>query len=181
VDDEGVGGKGSSSAILKCAQADSGTVAAGTVRGRREELAGDLHAKTRSIITTCCTTVRSYVGHVGVEQVSVSTITVDDGSGGSHTMKVGQTAYFYDSVSASFVTREITAVAATTITIAGAAVTVADNAVISNNLRIMILRTVSTGTIYKFVAEIPNNSFSATQVYTDATADASLGLPQGDD
>ena len=40
--------------------------------GRRQ--AGDLHAKTRSIITTCCTTVSSYVGHVGVEQVSVSTI-----------------------------------------------------------------------------------------------------------
>lgn len=108
-------------------------------------------------------------------QVGVNQITVDDGSGGAHTMKVGQTAYFRDGISASYVERVITAKDATTITVAGAAVTVADNAVISNNLRLMILRTAAGGSILKTLVEIPNNSFTATQTYTDATADSSLG------
>lgn len=108
-------------------------------------------------------------------QVAVNTITVDDGSGGSHTMQVGDTAYFFDSISASYVTREVTAIAATTITVAGAAVTVADNAVISNNLRIGVWRNKNGGTSVFLVAEIPNNSFTATQVYNDNIADGSLG------
>jgi hypothetical protein len=61
--------------------------------------------------------------------------------------------------------------------VAGAAVTVADNAVISNNLRIKILRNQNTGvspTLWFKVVEIPNNSFAATQTYTDNTADANL-------
>lgn len=111
-------------------------------------------------------------------QVAVNTITVDDGSGGSHTMKVGDTAYFFDGVSAGYVSREVTAIAATTITVAGSAVTVADNAVISNNLRIGIFRNQTSGstpTVFYLVAEIPNNSFAATQVYNDNLADAALG------
>lgn len=108
-------------------------------------------------------------------QVGVTTITVDDGSGGNHTMKVGQIAYFFDSLSATYVTRTITAKTNTTITISGAAVNVADNIVISNNLRIRLYRTVASGSIYKFNVDIPNNSFSATQVYSDNKADASLG------
>ena len=111
-------------------------------------------------------------------QVTVTTITVDDGSGGNHTMQVGDTAYFYDSVSAGYVERTVTAVGLTTITIAGAAVTVADNAVISNNLKIGIYRNLSSGTfpsVWYLVEEIPNNSFAATQVYNDDTADAGLG------
>jgi hypothetical protein len=108
-------------------------------------------------------------------QVGVTTITVDNGSGGAHTMKVGQTAYFYDGVSAAYVQRAITAVAATTITIAGANVNVADNIVISNNLRLRLWRTVASGTIFKEHIDLPNNSFTATQVYLDVKADASLG------
>jgi hypothetical protein len=111
-------------------------------------------------------------------QVAVTTITVDDGSGGSHTMKVGDTAYFYDSISASYVERNITAINATSITIAGAAVTVADNAVISNNLRIMLFRNETaalTPEVFYLVAEIPNNSFAATQSYNDNITDANLG------
>jgi len=109
-------------------------------------------------------------------QVGVTTITVDDGSGGAHTMKVGQTAYFYDGASAAYVERLITAKNATTITIAGAVVNVSDNAVISNNLKIQILRSVASGTILKYhTAAIPNNSFTATQVYNDGLADGSLG------
>lgn len=111
-------------------------------------------------------------------QVAVNTITVDDGSGGSHTMKVGDTAYFFDSVSSSYVERSVSAVAATTITVSGAAVTVADNAVISNNLRIGIYRNETSATpptLFFTVAEIPNNSFASTQVFNDNLADASLG------
>lgn len=111
----------------------------------------------------------------GAGQNNVTTITVDNGSGGANTLKVGQTAYFFDAVSAGYVERAITARTSTTITIAGAAVTVADNAVISNNLRIAVFRTVTGGTIYRELIEIPNNSFTATQVYNDGTADASLG------
>lgn len=111
-------------------------------------------------------------------QVSVTTITVDNGSGGSHTMKVGDTAYFLDSVSGGYVERLVTGVTASSITIDGAAVTVANNAVISNNLRIAIYRNKTSGvtpTVFYVVEEIPNNSFAATQVYTDSKTDASLG------
>lgn len=111
-------------------------------------------------------------------QSGVTTITVDDGAGGSHTMKAGDTAYFYDSVTGDYITRSVTSVAAGTITIDGANVNVADNAVISNNLRILIARTEISGSedfIYE-VVELPNDSFSATQVYTDATTDGNLGI-----
>lgn len=107
-------------------------------------------------------------------QAGVTTITVDNGSGGNHTMKIGDTAYFYDGVSAQYVEREITNITATTITIAGAAVNVADNAVISNNLRINIYRTINGGIDFYFVAEIPNNSFTATQTFVDNLSDATI-------
>jgi len=110
-------------------------------------------------------------------QVSVNIIAVDNGSGGSHTIKVGDTAYFYDSVSVGYVVRLVTAVSASTISVAGLAVTVADNAVVSNNLRIGIYRNPTSGSvpsIFFVVAEIPNNSFSATQVYNDNLTDAQL-------
>jgi len=110
---------------------------------------------------------------------SVTTINVDDGSSGPHTLKAGDTAYFYDALSAAYVEREITAVGANTITIAGAGVTVADNSVISANLRIGIYRNETSATApvtwYELV-QIPNNAFAATQVYADLTPDASLGV-----
>lgn len=109
-------------------------------------------------------------------QGPVNTITVDDGSAGAHTMKAGDRAYFFDSVSGNHVTRNVTSVAGTTITVDGAAVTVADNAVISNNLRIGIYRNLDGGTTSFLVAEIPNDSFTTTQVYNDNIPDASLGI-----
>lgn len=111
-------------------------------------------------------------------QAAVTTINVDNGAGGAHTLKVGDTAYFYDAVSLAYVERQVTAVGANTITIAGAAVTVADNAVISNNLRITIWRSKSSATyptVWYAVAEIANDSFSASQTYIDRAQDASLG------
>lgn len=109
-------------------------------------------------------------------QAGVNTITVDDGAGGAHTMKAGDKAYFYDSISAGYVTRNVTSVASGTITVSGSAVTVADNAVISNNLMIVIARSQDSGSFIYEVATIPNNSFTATQVYRDSTTDANLGV-----
>ena len=128
-------------------------------------------------IAVTCTSIQPSEGFntgcakVNGNQSTVSTITVDSG----HTLKIGDTAYLYDGVSASFVEREVTATTATTITIAGATVTVLDNAAISNNLRIVIYRTTASGNLYYKVAEIPNDSLSATSTYSDSIAIASLG------
>lgn len=104
-------------------------------------------------------------------QATVNTITVDAG----HTLKVGDTAYFLDNVTAAYVTRGVTAIGATTVTVDGAPVTVSDNIPISNNLRIEIFRTAAAGADYFLVAEIPNNSLTATQTYADSKTDLQLG------
>lgn len=111
---------------------------------------------------------------VNGNQTTVTTLTVAN----TNTLQVGDTAYFYDQVSASYVERLITARTLTSITIAGAAVTVSNNDVISNNLRLKLLRTTAGGS-FKYellrsgstvVVELPNNSLSATQTYADANA-----------
>lgn len=112
-------------------------------------------------------------------QVSVNQITVDDGSGGQNTMKAGDTAYFYDGISAAYVERLVTARDNATITVDGDPVTVADNAVISNNLRIMIQRNYSsaiTPSVFYQVVQLPNNPFTATQSYNDNLTDNQLGF-----
>lgn len=112
-------------------------------------------------------------------QNGVTTITVDSG----HTLKVGDVAYFYDGNAGDYVTKSITAITSTSISFTGA-VDVADNAVISANLRIAIYRTADLGSsgltaasqTYKLVAEIPNDSIgSSTQTFTDSISDANLG------
>jgi hypothetical protein len=106
-------------------------------------------------------------------QTGVNTITVTNTP---HTMKVGDKAYFFNTLTGAYVYRNVTAVTATTIVIDGAAVNVAASSVISNGLRIGILRTVAGG-LDKFAVftsssgvavELPNNSFAATQTYADA-------------
>lgn len=130
--------------------------------------------------------------YVNGAQVTVTTIDVDfddlylSGAGAldsQEKLTVGDTAYFFDSVSADYVARKITAVTATTITIEGDAVTVADGAPISNNLRTAIYRTVDAGNNFFLVAELPWNAcFDGTNYpdlnaaeYIDSTADGSLG------
>lgn len=111
-------------------------------------------------------------------QTSVTTINVDNGSGGAHTLQVGDKAYFFDGVSSSYVTRTVTARTPSTITISGAAVTVADNIPISNNLKIAVYRNKTsaiTPSTYFEVVVLPNNSFVATQTFTDNRVDSSLG------
>lgn len=108
-------------------------------------------------------------------QSTVTTINVDDGAGGAHSLKVGQTAFFYDSITGDNVERKITAVTSSTITIEGAAVTIADNAKISNNLRIKIWRTPVGGSVFGLIATIANDSYNSMQPYSDSTASGSEG------
>lgn len=108
---------------------------------------------------------------VSGDQSGVTTITVNS----AHTLKVGDTAYFYDGVTGDYIERLITAKSNTTITIAGAAVDVLTNYVVSNNLRIVIYRTTAGGALYFKVVEVPNNSYLATQVVQDSFAPANLG------
>lgn len=108
------------------------------------------------------------------------TLTVDDGAGGAHTLKAGDKAYFYSLTSSEYVTLDVDSVATNTITVKSATgISVADNTVISNNLKIEIYRTEASGTTYKLVDTIPNNSFSSTQVYSDTLGDIGLGALLG--
>jgi hypothetical protein len=109
-------------------------------------------------------------------QIGVTTIAVDDGSAGAHTLQVGDKAYFFDGVAGAYTTRNVTARTASTIDIDGAAVNVADNAVISNNLKIELYRNQNAGSTFRLVEELPNNSFTATQLYVDTIPDSGLGI-----
>lgn len=102
---------------------------------------------------------------VNGNQVAVTTIVVDN----TNTLQIGDTAYFLDRSSSTYVERLITNRSATSITIDGAAVNVNDDDIISNNLRIEIVRTIAGGLSLFEVVQIPNNSFSATQIYADST------------
>jgi hypothetical protein len=104
-------------------------------------------------------------------------LTVDDGSGGAHTLKAGDTAYFYDTSSSSYLELEVLSVTSSTVVLnSPATVQVLDNQIISNNLKINIWRTVAGGTsIFYLVESIPNDSYNTTQTYTDNIADGSLG------
>jgi hypothetical protein len=108
---------------------------------------------------------------VNGNQVGVTTITVDN----TNTLQIGDTAYFLNRISGLYIEAVITNRTSTTITTA-TSVNVNDNDVISANLRIGIFRSeIGPGLEKYLVAEIPNNSLTATQVYADNTADANLG------
>lgn len=115
-------------------------------------------------------------GIVNGAQAGVNTITVDDGGAGAHTLKIGDTAYFFDGVTGEYVTREVTGITGSSITIDGAAVDVADNDVISANLRVQIYRNQDGGNFVYLVEEVPNNPFQATSTYNDDIADSALGI-----
>lgn len=108
-------------------------------------------------------------------QAAVNTITVNDGSGGVHSMQVDDSAYF-QVTGGGYETRQITAVTAFTITVAGAAVDVTDAAPISNNLKINIYRTSDSGTEPFLITTLANNSYAApplhTQEFLDTLSDA---------
>ena len=104
-------------------------------------------------------------------QASVTAITVDAG----HDIQIGDTVYFYDSLRSVYTEREVTLRTDTTITLDGEAVSVADNAIFSKNLRIEIYRTKNAGDTYYHVATIPHSHDDLALTYTDSTADTALG------
>lgn len=97
-------------------------------------------------------------------------------------LQVGDRACFIDS-SGVMQIRRVTAIsyphtATASITIDGAAVSVAANTVISNGLFHKIYRTEEYGTIYYEVAKLPNDALSGgTGTYVDTVLDANLGDP----
>lgn len=103
-----------------------------------------------------------------------TTLTVDDGAGGDQQLVVGMTAYFYDNSGAEQA-REITAVTTTSITISGAAVTIANNAVISANLKINLWRNAAGGSAFYLVRSFANDPTAVSISYSDAVADVDLG------
>ena len=108
-------------------------------------------------------------------QAAANQITVDTG----HTLLVGDKAYFLDRTAGvnDYTTRNITAKAATTITVDGDPIKVTANDVISNGLRTAIWRTDQDGitTSKSLVVSIPNDSINTSQTYTDGKLDANLG------
>lgn len=114
-------------------------------------------------------------------------INVDDGAAGAHTIKVGDIIYFWDTVSAAYVTKEVLAVTSSTVTIASdAGVGLTNNDPISNNLRIQIWRAeVVAGvdpvlTDYQLVVELPNDPTQSTQSYKDEVVPANIGIEYTD-
>jgi hypothetical protein len=135
----------------------------------------DVNVTVADILDT--TGFNTHAASVNGAQSSVTTITVTTG----HTLAVGDQAYFYDSISAAYITRTVTARAATTVTVSGAAVTVATGIIISNGLVINLYRTANAPVnaltaLYSLVKTVPNNPFSSTQVILDDVSDANLGF-----
>ncbi len=117
------------------------------------------------------------------------TIPCDNGSGGAHTLKAGDVAFFFDRVQGKSIARLIDSVTAAQIVISttgidigdpGGQVRLYDNAVISNNLRIAIWRTKTSSSTdnYYLVGEFPilaTEAYSANKILFDQYEDASLG------
>lgn len=114
--------------------------------------------------------------HPTSNQSGVTTITVDDGSGGNQQLLVGDYAYFLDRSTSTYVERRVTAVTNTTITIEGAAVNVKNNDVISNNVRVVTWRTKDGGSLFYKMGEYPiSNLTTIQQLPLNDLLDSALG------
>lgn len=127
-----------------------------------------------SIITVAPNNIQNSTGFntdqaiVNGNQVGVTTVNTN-----SHSLKVGDVAYFLDRATSTYVEKTITGVTATSIAFVGA-VNVNNNDVISANLRIRIWATAAGGQSYYLVDEIPNASNTATQNYSYNITDTVL-------
>lgn len=122
--------------------------------------------------TTGFLTSYAYAANAGTE--TDTTIDVDDGAGGAHTLQVGQTAFFRDNAGA-IQEKLITARTNSTITFVGA-VTIANNAVISANLRINLWREKGGGSEFYLVREFANDPSVASITYDDGNDDTALSI-----
>lgn len=104
---------------------------------------------------------------VNGNQSGVNTITVT-----SNSFKVGDKAFFFDGDTNSYVTRNVTNLTTTTITVDGTPVDVTDDAWISCNFKVVVCRSeVDQTTLYE-VARVPHSE----TYYFDNTVDADLGI-----
>lgn len=101
---------------------------------------------------------------------AATVITVDSG----HTLKVGDQAYLLNSATGEYVTRTVTAISSTSVTL-NTAVSIVDNGIISNGLKIGYYRTKVSGSEFYLVAELPNNSIDGSMTYIDTKLDTQLG------
>lgn len=122
---------------------------------------GDLNVTINNMASADYPNYALHSAKINGFQVGVNTITVDVG----HTIEVGDVVF----ISQYVTTRNVTGTTATTITIDGAPINAADNAFISNNVRIQIYRTEIDGTDFFYLDEIANDASSATQVYLDTS------------
>ncbi len=112
---------------------------------------------------------------VNGNQVGVTTIAVSANTLIPQSSYIpGDMAYFLDRSTSTYVTRRVTGVTATTITIAGAAVNVNNADLISNNFGAIIYRTKANGLEFFQVAKVPGAA-TTTQAYVDNIADVNLG------
>jgi hypothetical protein len=110
---------------------------------------------------------------VNGNQVGVNTINMNEACSG-HWL-VGDKAYFLDGVSGAYVTRNVTAVGANSITFDGAAVNVVNGAFVSCNLRYDVYRTKDGGVDFFLVASVPMDMTNPGQTFDDSVTDANLG------
>lgn len=106
------------------------------------------------------------------------TLTVDDGSAGAHTVIAGDVIRLFNSDVATNAYAEYTVSSVTTSTIvvvSSVDIDLTDNVIISTGVFLDVYRTLTSGSSYQLVEQINNNPFSATQTYSDNTADSSLG------
>ena len=105
-----------------------------------------------------------------------TTLTVDNGAGGAHTIQIGDAICFYDN-GGTWQERTVTNRSNSSITISGAAVTIANNEVISANLKINLWRNAAGDTELKYLVKtFANDGISSTTTfnYDDGLADATL-------
>lgn len=114
---------------------------------------------------------------VNGNQVGVNTINTVATDNDIVTPFIGDKVYLLNRATGNYEERTVTSfVSSTSITISGAVVNVNNGDFISFDCRLAIYRTVAGGTEKYLVAEIPNNGFSATTVFTDSATDASILL-----
>lgn len=106
------------------------------------------------------------------------TITLDDGSGGAHTVAAGDKVRIFnrDVATADYAEYVVTATTTTTIVVTSSVdIDLNDNDIVSTGIFLDVFRTVAGGTTFFLVERLNNNPFATTQAFTDDLADASLG------
>lgn len=98
----------------------------------------------------------------------------------NHQIEVGDFVTFWETNSSAYVTRNVTAIAATTVTVDGGVVSVDDATTdidtMSQCLTIEVYRTKAGGNLFYFLKSLPVRAYSDTFItYNDNTPDANLG------